>query len=170
MRVTRGPKFPADARASMGISDRERVIAWGVGDREQREASFVVATDQALYEQRTITRIGWREVIKGTWEQPDLVIDFHSEVGPRRIRIRLDGPRDVPAAVRDRVTDTVVVSEYRELSSGIGAHFVARRSPGGGVDQIQWSVVFDAGSDPSEPDLRSRADQVLAELRASLGV
>lgn len=154
----------------MGISERERVIAWGTGDRDQRDGSFVVATDQALYEQRTSTRVGWQQVMKGTWEQPDLILDFHADSGPRRIRIRLDEPRDLPAAVRDRVTDTVVISEYRELLEDAGAHFVARRSPGGGVDQIQWSVVFDSGLDPSDASLRSQADAVLDELRSSLGI
>ena len=152
------------------MSDHERIIAWGLGDREQPEASLVVATDVALYERRTTTRVGWQDVMKGTWEQPDLVLDFSADSGPRRIRIRLDEPRDLPAAVRDRVTDTVVISEYRELFEGAGAHFVARRAPGGGVDQIQWSVVFDAGLDPTDASLRSHADAVLGELRSSLGI
>lgn len=157
-------------RAGAGVPRNERVISWGVGDGGDPDGSYVIATDQALYEQRTHSRVPWQDVIKGTWEQPDFVIDFQGDSGPRRLRIRLEDPRDLPAAVRDRVTDTVVISEYRELTEGAGAHFVARRSPGGGLDGIGWSVVFDAGLDPGDPVLRSKADQVLAELRASLGI
>lgn len=170
MKASRRAKFPAGARASMGISERERVIAWGIGESDQQDGTFVVATDQALYDQRTGTRVGWQAVIKGTWEQPDLVIDFHADAGPRRIRIRLNNPRDLPAAVRDRVTDTVVISEHRESADGVGAHFVARRSPGSGIEDIRWTVVFDAGLDAGDPRLREWADDTLQELRASLGI
>ena len=164
------PRLSAQSRHDIGIPDSERVIAWGIGDMTDPDNSYVVATDQALYEMRSGSRIAWQNVIKGTWEQPDFVIDFQGEGGPRRLRIRLEDPRDLPAAVRDRVTDTVVISEYRELTEDAGAQFVARRSPGGGLDGIGWSVVFDAGLDPADPTLRSKADQVLGELRASLGI
>lgn len=157
-------------RRSLGIPDSERIIAWGLGDLDLPEATLAVATDQALYEQRTDSRIPWAKVVKGTWEQPDFVVDFHSGQGVQRIRIELADPRDFPAAVRDRVTDTVVISEYRDLTDRAGAHFVARRSPGGGLDEITWSVVFDAGLDPTDPALRLQADHVLDELRSSLGI
>jgi hypothetical protein len=163
-------RLSSQSRRDVGIPDGERVIAWGIGDINDPENSLVVATDQALYDMRSGSRIAWQNVIKGTWEQPDFVIDFQGESGPRRLRIRLEDPRDLPAAVRDRVTDTVVISEYRELTEDAGAHFVARRSPGGGLDGIGWSVVFDAGLDPDDPGLRSKADEVLGELRASLGI
>ena len=39
-----------------------------------------------------------------------------------------------------------------------------------GTTDLRWSVVFDAGLDPSDPQLRVRADDVLAGLRTSLGV
>lgn len=167
--IKRG-RLSAQTRRDVGIPEGERVIAWGTGDIADPEASYVVATDQALYEQRTSSTVPWQSVIKGTWEQPDFVIDFHADSGPRRLRIQLEDPRDLPAAVRDRVTDTVVISEYRELAKDAGAHFVARRAPGGGLDGIGWSVVFDGGLDPEDPVLRSRADEVLSELRASLGI
>ena len=163
-------RLSSQSRRDVGIPDGERVIAWGIGDATDSDNSYVVATDQALYEMRSESRIAWQNVIKGTWEQPDFVIDFQGESGPRRLRIRLEDPRDLPAAVRDRVTDTVVISEYRDLTEDAGAHFVARRSPGGGLDGIAWSVVFDAGLNPGDPTLRSKADEVLGELRSSLGI
>lgn len=163
-------RLSREVRRDLGIPESERVIAWGVGETGIPDSTLVAATDQALYEQRTGIRIAWIDVIKGTWEQPDFVVDFQTDCTPRRLRIALADPRDLPAAVRDRVTDTVVVSEYRELTDGAGAHFVARRSPGGGADQIRWSVVFDAGTDLADPTLRPKADQVLGELRSSLGI
>jgi hypothetical protein len=154
----------------VGIPRGERIIAWGVGSASDPDASLVVATSSALYEQRTGQRIEWQQVAKGTWEQPEFVIDFEDSGALRRIRIRIDDARDLPAAVRDRVTDTVVISEHRNLVGEQGAQFVARRTPDGDLEDIQWSVVFDSGLDPTDPTLRQRADAELAALRASLGV
>jgi hypothetical protein len=82
----------------------------------------------------------------------------------------VDDARDIPAAIRDRVTDTVVVSEYRTLEGDRGAYFVARRSPDGDVEGIRWSVVFDEGLDPESPVMRERANAELDQIRASLGI
>ncbi len=166
----RREKLDAAARDRMGIPRDERIITWGIGDVSDPESSLVVATGAALYEQRTGQRIEWQQVSKGTWEQPEFVIDFEDSGALRRIRIRLDDARDLPAAVRDRVTDTVVISEHRTLRDEAGAQFVARRSPDGDISDIRWSVVFDAGLDPSDLALRQWADTELANLRASLGI
>lgn len=146
------------------------MISWGVGDKTDPDGSLIVATDVALYEQRSWRRIEWQQVTKGTWEQPEFVIDFDDEGVARRLRIRVDDARDIPAAVRDRVTDTVVVSEYRTLEGDRGAFFVARRSPDGDVGDIRWSVVFDEGLDPGSTATRERADAELEQIRASLGI
>jgi hypothetical protein len=165
-------RLPAEVRSSLGLSDDERVISWGLASPVDDEARYVVATDKALYEQSSGARISWEAIAKGTWEQPDFVLDFQPDdaSGMRRLRIRLQDPRDLPAAVRDRVVDTVVISEYRELVHDAGAYFVARRRPGAGVDEIRWSVVFDAGLDPTNTELRAKADEVLEDLRSSLGI
>ena len=146
------------------------MISWGVGDAADPDGSLIVATDAALYEQRSLQRIEWQRVTKGTWEQPESVIDFDDNGLARRLRIRVDDARDIPAAVRDRITDTVVVSEYRTLEGDRGAFFVARRSPDGDVEDIRWSVVFDEGLDPGSAVMRERADAELEQIRASLGI
>jgi len=169
VRFKRSP-IDEQVKGALGIGPRERVLAWGVGDAAQPEDSYVVATDAGLYGQRGDLRIPWERVIKGTWEQPDFVLTIEGPNGAQRTRIRLAEPRDLPAAVRDRVMDTVVASEYTELGEGYGAQLVARRAPGGGVEDISWSIVFDAGLDPTDPRLRQEADRALADIRASLGI
>ncbi|MCP4741777.1 MAG: hypothetical protein GY871_06035 [Actinomycetales bacterium] len=169
MRLRRGG-LDAHARDRVGIRPGERVISWGVGDTADPDGSLIVATDAALYEQRSRRRIEWQRVTKGTWEQPEFVIDFDDDGVARRFRFRVDDARDIPAAVRDRVTDTVVVSEYRTLEGDRGAFFVARRSPDGDVGDIRWSVVFDEGLNPGSAVLRERADAELKQIRASLGI
>lgn len=160
----------AEVQRSLGILDGERVLAWGIGTTAQPDSSFVVATSAALYDQRTGARYGWIDIIKGTWEEPELHLTLAEGGASKRILIRVDQANDLPAAVRDRVTDTVVVSEYLELGDGAGAQFVARREPGGSLEDIRWSVVFDSGLDPQDPGLRAAADEALAGLRSSLGI
>ena len=88
---------------------------------------------------------------------------------PRRLlRLRVDQSNDLPAAVYDRVTASVVVSERVELRADAKALLVARR--GSDSDDITWTVVFDAGLDPRDPELREAADAALADLRGSLGI
>lgn len=157
-------------RRDLGIGDRERVIAWGIGNAREVETTYVFATDQALYDQRSGRRYPWQDIVKGMWEDPEFHLTFASSHGVERVVINLDEPRDVPAAVRDRVTDTVVVSQYVEFTDGAGAQLVARRDPGGDVADIRWSVVFDAGLDPQDAGLRAKADEALAQLRSSLGI
>lgn len=171
MRFTRS-KMDSGVREALGIGERERIIAWGIGDASSPETTHVVATNEALYDQRGSARYPWVDVIKGTWQEPDfkLTLDAGSGAGAARVTIRVDDARDLPAAVRDRVTDTVVISEYVELGEGAGAQLVARRDPGAGLEGIRWSIVFDAGLDPGDPELRTQADRALADLRSSLGI
>jgi len=171
MRFKRGP-IDSAVRDSMGIDAGERIIAWGIGTWSPTEPSYVVATDEALYDQRGPARYPWADVIKGTWQEPQFVLTLDSGPGAGAIKVavRVDDPRDLPAAVRDRVTDTVVVSEYVDLGDEAGAQLVARRDPGAGLEGIRWSIVFDSGLDPGDPDLRARADRALADLRGSLGI
>ena len=171
MRFNRS-RIDSALRESMGIAAGERVIAWGIGTSAPEEPTYVVATDEALYDQRGSARYAWADVIKGTWQEPQFVLTLDSGpgTGPAQVAIRVDDPRDLPAAVRDRVTDTVVVSEYVDLGEEAGAQLVARRDPGAGLEGIRWSIVFDSGLDPGDPDLRARADRALADLRASLGI
>ncbi|HEV8023985.1 MAG TPA: hypothetical protein VGP37_03755 [Candidatus Nanopelagicales bacterium] len=169
MRFSRSP-IDAQVRQVLGIGADERVLAWGVGEQENADTSYVVATNAGLYEQRSNTFIPWASVVKGTWEQPEFVLTVEGPEGVQRVRMHVAQARDLPAVVRDRVTDTVVVSEHVDLGEDRGAQLVARRGPGGGVEDISWSVVFDAGLDSRDEGLRAAADQALRDLRASLGI
>ena len=168
MRVLRGlpPRLPGGVASGIGVLPGEKVVAWGSRSAiDDAPATYVIATDRALYLQSG--RIPWHEVSKASWNDPvlDVVLD-----GPnaRSFRADLDEARDLPAAVHDRVTDSVVVSEWVELTPTSGARMVARRDSDDG--SIHWSVVFDAGLDPADPDLRATVDEALARLRDALGI
>ena len=165
-----GGRLPGSVLAMLRIEPGEKVLAWGeASTADGTQSAVTAATDRALYVQATGERFAWERVLKATWEQPQLVLTVTDDPAapPRIVTIELDEPRDLPAAVHDRVTASVVVSEHVDLGDGAGALMVARR---GDDDAIRWSVVFDAGLDPADPALRRAADDALARLRDSLGI
>ena len=95
------------------------------------------------------------------------LIDDTGQVVGERV-VELGRATDLPAAIHDRVTDSVIVSERADLGDGAAAMLVARRNSD--VDEIWWAVVFEAGLDPKDPALITRAAAELAQLRESLGI
>ena len=164
-----GGRLPGTVVAMLGIPPGERIVAWGAGAGPDPTQSMVaVATDAALYLQSEGSRVPWAHITKAAWDEPVLELSITDGSAPARfVRVRLEDSRDLPAAVRDRVTASVVVTERLDLGDGAKATAVARRDDEGA---IAWTVVFDAGLDPADPALRAAADEALARLRDSLGI
>ncbi len=170
MRLMRGlpQRLPSGVASQLGVLPGEKVIAWGShAPVDDVPANYAIATSRALYLQVPSIRIPWHEVSKATWTEPVLEITPEGASGPA-FRVDLDEARDLPAAVHDRVTDSVVISEWVELTPTAGARMVARRDSDDG--SIHWSVVFDAGLDPADPGLRATVDEALGRLRDALGI
>lgn len=156
------------AKAELGIAKAEKVLA--LGTESATSDLLVVATNRALYLQSTQERIRWDALSKAIWAEPVLtltLIDDSGQVVGERI-VELGRASDLPAAIHDRVTDSVIVSERADLGDGGAAMLVARRNSD--ADEIWWAVVFEAGLDPKDPELIARAAAELAQLRESLGI
>lgn len=163
-------RLPGAVIAMLGIGPGERVVAWGSSPgADATQTLFAVATDRALYLQATGDRLTWDRISKATWSDPllELVITGDEGGQPRLLRLDVEDARDLPAAVHDRVTASVLVSERVDLGNGARALMVARRCDD---DEIRWTVMFDSGLDPSDPALREAADAALARLREALGI
>ena len=157
-------RIPKDALTIAGVPSGEKVIAWGSDGND--EPTYVIATDEALYVQGS--RISWLKVIRATWTSPFLDLDIQNDAGRgQRLRTQLSNPANLPAAVRAQVTANVIVSERLQLPNGQEVLVAARRL---NRDEITWSVVFDAGVDPQDPENREQADFALQELRVALGI
>ncbi len=171
MRALRGlpRRLPAAIAGSLGVLPGEKVIAWGSsGAADAGELRYAVATDRALYLQSPGARVPWHRVSKASWDEPTLVLVLVEGDDRSVLRVRLDDARDLPPAVHDRVTDSIIVSERVELTATAGARMVARRDSDDG--SVHWSVVFDPGLDPQDLSLRPAVDEALGRLRDALGI
>jgi hypothetical protein len=172
---------PETVRAAVDAAGdpEDRVLAWGTLSREE---GWLVATSRGL---RTIGSDGqasgvqllpWHEVGHAQWTATGdgggtFTVTPLAEVEPgvqarqpARL-IALTEAGDLPAVVRKRVDQTVVVSQRSPLPGGGGVLLVARRIPGQPVRE--WTVVFDDDSRRSDPVAREAARQKLADLVAA---
>jgi hypothetical protein len=165
-------RTPAEVRERV---PGERVLAWmAVGE------SSLVATETALVLPEVegvrraadaALRVPWDRVLRASWDPEIVEVTAQTETGGRPVvhRVRISGePGALPEVVRERVTSSIVVQHHALLDGERGARFIARRVPGS--TDLRWSVVVDAGLDPSDPALRAAADEILVTLRASLGI
>lgn len=161
-------RLPQAALDRLDLVAGERVIAWALGG-DPTIPSHVVATNYALLIEDPARRIGWDAIARAQWDDPvlDIVLVAQGDERPELLRIALDSAANLPEAVRALVTESVVVSERLDLQPG-GALAVARSDPRDGT--VRWSVAFDSGLDPRDPDLRERAESALHHLRGSLGI
>lgn len=159
---------PAQVRravADLGVPG-ERVIA----SATDVLGEAVGVTTRALYlpnRSGDYDRLPFETISSASWTDPILELVLVGQRGFRRL-VRLEQPGEVPPVVRERVMASIAVSEHVDLGGGGGARVTARRVPG--EDALSWNVVFDPGLDPADPQLRSRADAAIGQLRASLGL
>ena len=175
-RFARPPEPVRAAVAAAGDPD-ERVLAWGALTRDE---GWLVATSRGL---RAIGSHGqgsgvgllpWHEVGHAAWSSAggggSLAVTPLAEVEPgvqarQEVRhYRFSDAGDLPAVVRRRVDETVVVSRRSPLPESGGVLVVARRIPG--QTAREWTVVFDDDTQRSDPVAREAARQKLAEVVA----
>lgn len=160
MTAWRRGSVPEDVEVAAG----ERVLTLG---RTPYGAPVAVTRD-ALYlptPAGEVRRIRWDQVEHATWDSPVLQLLVEGAADPTRVV--LEDPGRVPEAVRERVTSAIVVAERVELSAGVGAEIIGRRTGDGTA--LRWRVTFDPGVDPNDPVVRAAADREIARLKTSYG-
>jgi len=148
-------RLPAEVRAAVESGDRVLTYAKGPD-------GYVIAADGALY--LGGERLPWFRVDRGAWDEEGLTV-VTTDGGS--YRALLPEPGRVPETVRERVTASIVVSQYVPLDARGGVRLVARKVD---ADRLIWEFVFDAGLDPDDAGLRALAEQALEATRRSFGV
>ena len=153
-----------DAVRALALLPGERRLAWGTTPGGE----VVMATDLALHLPRS-GRVEWADVEKVTWRRPQLTVVRVATIegtGPREALELVDDDR-LADVVRSQVTASIGWSDHVRLSPAGGVRVVGRRRPG--RELLDWQLVFDAGTDPDDPVLRSQAEAVVDRARRTIG-
>jgi len=153
-----------DAVRAVALDPGERRLAWALTDAGQP----VLATDVGL-RLPDGGRWAWPDVERVSWRRPTLLVVRASESegsGPR-VQLQLEREEGLADVVRSQVTGSIAWSDHVRLVPAGGVRVVGRRRPG--QDLLDWQLVFDAGTDPTDPFLRAQADEVVERARRSIG-
>ena len=154
---------PDQVKAALDLRPGERVLA----ACRSGETDHLVATDRALYAvtgART-TRWRWDLIDQARWQPPDLVVDVRSdsESTVQRRTLPADPQGDLPAVVRDRVTNSIVVNNAVAVPGGT-VRVVARRNSDDGC--FEWRTVPGGSVSLADPAVAQAVDAELRSLRA----
>ncbi len=132
---------------------------------------WTVATTHALHVGDV--RLPWSCVVRAAWERADDILVVETVAGEPGVaaatwRLPLDTPAEVPMVVRERVMDSIVVTQRVQLTGTAGVRVVARRIPGSA--ELAWQLVLDEGLDPADPQLQAAAQAALNSVRADTGL
>jgi hypothetical protein len=127
----------------------------------------LVATALALNVPDRELRLPWDRMASATWDDPTLRVVMSGTRETYALVVAKAGV--LPEVIRERVQASILVSEHLVLRGDLGARFSARREPAGDSD-VRWTVTFDPGLDPQDPELRQLAEQALERLRQTYGV
>jgi hypothetical protein len=153
-----------DAVRAVVLDPGERRLAWAVTDAGQP----VLATDVGL-RLPDGGRWAWPDVERVSWRRPTLLVVrvSESEGGGPRVQLQLEREEGLADVVRSQVTASIAWSDHVRLAPAGGVRVVGRRRPG--QDLLDWQLVFDAGTDPTDPFLRAQADEVVERARRTIG-
>lgn len=159
--------FKGRGRPDLTVSPGERLLAWA----ETEDGVVVGGTRDAIY-LPDAGRVPWERVQAADWDRDTSVLRV-SEVGTWGEQrpehdFRLTEPTRLLELVRERVTASVVHLVKVPISGGRGIRVVARRAPGV-RGTIEWIYEFDEGIDPADPEVRTIAEQALAQAQAEVG-
>ena len=153
-----------EAVAAVVLEPGERRRAWGLTP----DGLPVVATDRGI-RLPGAELLEWHDVERASWSRPVLTLLRVAGVegtGERR-SVQLEQEGELPDAVRTSVTGSVGWSSHYRLQPSGGVRVVGRRRPG--QDLLDWQLVYDAGTDPEDPLVRTQAEELLLTARRTVG-
>lgn len=167
----RGGAVPADVRSRAALPRGEHVLAHARAD----DGTWLLAGRTRLVlvppDETIPTRLPWERVEDAAWDQEAsrlriTEIGSYGEHRPVHSFV-MDDPVLLLQLVRERVTASVVLQRRVPVRGRLGLTVIGRRSPVGGP--IAWMHAYDAGLDPTAPDVVAAAEQALAQARAEVG-
>ncbi|MDQ1585505.1 MAG: hypothetical protein QOJ90_1838 [Actinomycetota bacterium] len=149
-------------RDRLGLARGERVLAFA----RLADGGWVVATGTELIAEDL--RLHWDRIARVEWdgESSTLLIEQVDVPGGPLSWVLDDEPGHLPEVIRERVTDSIVVTRHVRVQGRFGVRVIARRAPGS--DELVWQVVVDPGLDPGSGQVQAATSATIAELAAEL--
>lgn len=153
-----------DLVRAVPLGPGERRLAWGVTTAD----APVVASSLGLHLPRS-GRLDWADVERVSWRRPVLGLVRVSPVdgAGARWQLELAEESDLADVVRAQVTASIAWSDHVRLRPSGAVRVVGRRRPG--QELLDWQLVFDADTDPEDPQLRAQAETLLLNARRAVG-
>jgi len=157
------PPMPPELAAA--VASEGRLLAWST-----HSGGLLAITKNSLVDisdtEKSVTP--WSDSLQAKWEPPNLTVIFqgHSESTPTSRSWILNEASQLPRAVRDRVTSTVVVDRVFELPNAGKVRFVARKDQ----TSILWSSIPDHLAASQTEIGQLEIAKAVAELRSSFGI
>lgn len=161
-------KLPEEIAEEIQLDRDEKALAWATDP----QGRHIVATNLGLVLQRhppQYERLSWETIDGARFGAGELSLRLVPRDGTpgETISLPIGDVRDLPVAVRDRVTASIVVNQHIALRGRHGVRIVARRRPADGM--LLWTYLIDSALDP-DPELIARAEAALDDFRRDSGV
>jgi len=161
--LKKNPAMPVELAEA--VASEGRLLDWSThsdGLIAVTKNSLVDVTAQAK------TVLPWSESVQAKWEPPRLTVVFQGETeqSPRVRSWILDEASQLPRAVRDRVTSTVVVDRLFELPNAGKVRFVARKDE----NRSYWTAIAEDQAASQTAIGQQEIAKAVVELRATFGI
>ncbi len=144
----------------------ERRVAWA----RTTDGHAVVVTDHGVHLPGRAP-LAWSDLAHASFQRPLLTLQ---EIAPTEgtgaqhaVALDLSDETDLPQVLRTRMSASVAWSSHQRLLPRGGVRVVGRRR--GDQDALAWQLVYDAGTDPDDPEVRAQAEQHLLAARRTIG-
>jgi hypothetical protein len=161
-------RIPDEISSAVALDRGERALAWTTDD----QGRHIVATDRGLVLQRrppAYDRIDWELIDQASYDDGviSLTLVPDGDGAVTHLRVPVGDAPELPIAVRDRVTASIVVNQHVPLEGRKGVRVVARR--GSVNEELRWGYVPDSGL-VLDDVLQARARELVDEVRAESGL
>ncbi len=142
------------------LERKERILAW-----TKHQGGLIAATNVGLIstDMHEEKRIPWTHILSAKWDAPLLTVALAPDL--QNLGWLIDQPGQLPVAVRDRVTASVIVDRVR-LFQDYEVRFIAHKSQSG----VEWLTIAQDDNWAQSAVGKASIAAELESLRSTFGI